>query len=74
MALGADALGTLITQLGYIWMKFGQISKENQPVSDQETFSQSGFFTCKWFVGVIFLAIGSIIHFCKYDASLTELF
>ena len=65
MALLIDAVGTITTQSGYIWMKFGQLSIEESQTGGSELLTRKGFFTFKWFFGTTVVGIGALVHFCK---------
>ena len=64
-ALFIDAFGTVITQAGYASMKFGQMSKEKSK-GDSSDVTSSGFCTCWWVAGLLFVSVGCFVHAGKF--------
>jgi len=55
-----DCLGTLLTQIGYIFMKKGMIKVEQTGLNGSK--KKLGFFTWEWILGFFLLCVGSLIH------------
>ena len=66
MALGTDAFGTLMTQAGYVFMKWSQIDKENMPENKRHDMSQSPFCTFNWVFGFLLVLVGCVVHAGKF--------
>ena len=68
VALAVDFIATWITQTGYLWMKFGQISKEDAPTKrgHSPSFRESGFCTWKWLFGFALGIVGALLHASKF--------
>ena len=76
LALMVDLGATILTQVGYVYMKFGQLSKEEgkkvaQPQSKFRQFRNSGFFTCRWLIGFLISTVGATLHACECISNLT---